>query len=141
LHERFAAEHKKLYGYNLPGQAVEALHWRLTALVRTQRPARLGPATAMAGKKIRAEKKRPVIFDGRAIVSGVYEGQRLGAHASLKGPAIVEEPTTTIVVPPGWQLAVNRFGDYEMKRGKESARSARHEPRRTRRKENRIQSE
>jgi N-methylhydantoinase A/oxoprolinase/acetone carboxylase beta subunit len=82
-----------------------------------------------------------VIFDGRAIVTGVYEGQRLGAHASLKGPAIVEEPTTTIVVPPGWQLAVNRFGDYEMKRGKESARSARHEPRRTRRKENRIQSE
>jgi N-methylhydantoinase A len=116
LHKRFAAEHKKLYGYNLPGQAVEALHWRLTALVRTQRPARLGPATAIAGKKIRAGKKRPVIFDGRTTSTDIYEGQRLGRNAALKGPAIVEEPTTTVVVPPGWRLAVSKFGDYEMKR-------------------------
>jgi N-methylhydantoinase A len=115
LHQRFVAEHQKLYGYNLSGQAVEALHWRLTALVRTQRPTRLGPPKAIVNKKIRAGKKRPVIFDGRTIITDVYEGQGLDTNARLNGPAIVEEPTTTIVVPPGWQLVVNKFGDYEMK--------------------------
>jgi N-methylhydantoinase A len=56
-----------------------------------------------------------VIFDGRTIITDVYEGQGLDTNARLNGPAIVEEPTTTIVVPPGWQLVVNKFGDYEMK--------------------------
>jgi N-methylhydantoinase A/oxoprolinase/acetone carboxylase beta subunit len=33
---------------------------------------------------------------------------------TIVGPAIVEEPTTTVVIPPEWQLWVNRFGDYEL---------------------------
>jgi N-methylhydantoinase A/oxoprolinase/acetone carboxylase beta subunit len=32
----------------------------------------------------------------------------------IHGPAIIEEPTTTVVVPPHWELSVNRFGDYEL---------------------------
>jgi len=116
LQKQFAAEHKKLYGYNLPGQPVEALHWRLTALVRTQRPPHFGVVKSIPNKKVRAKKKRPVIFGGRKSITDVYEGKLLDRGFILKGPAIVEEPTTTVVVPPSWRLRVNKFGDYEMSR-------------------------
>jgi N-methylhydantoinase A len=116
LAKDFAAQHKQLYGYQLPGQSVEALHWRLTALVRTRRPASFGTAPSRAKAKSSVKKKRNVIFAGRKIAADVYDGKSLGGRARFKGPAIIEEPTTTIVVPPGWRLTVNKFGDYEMLR-------------------------
>jgi N-methylhydantoinase A len=118
LQKDFAAQHKKLYGYNLAGQPVEALHWRLTALVRTERPANFGKAEAKAIARAAAAKRRSVVFDGRKCAAQVYDGKQLGGRVALKGPAIIEEPTTTIVVPPGWHLALNKFGDYEMARQK-----------------------
>ncbi|MBM4297626.1 MAG: hydantoinase/oxoprolinase family protein, partial [Deltaproteobacteria bacterium] len=118
LQKDFAAQHKKLYGYNLPGQAVEALHWRLTALVRTERPANFGKAETKAKARATAAKRRSVVFDGRKYAAQVYNGKQLGGRVILKGPAIIEEPTTTIVIPPGWHLTLNKFGDYEMARRK-----------------------
>jgi N-methylhydantoinase A len=61
-----------------------------------------------------AERTRDVVFDGRKVPTKVYEGGKLPRQATIEGPAIVEEPTTTIVVPPGSKLRVNEYGDYEL---------------------------
>lgn len=115
LQKSFDARHRKLYGYNLPGQPVEALHWRLTAVGRTDRPqfARVAAETGAAVRK----KNRDVIFDRRKVNTDVYAGGELDPQAAIEGPAIIEEPTTTIVIPPGCRLAVNEFGDYEVSLG------------------------
>jgi N-methylhydantoinase A len=42
----------------------------------------------------------------------VYDGNRLRAGHLLEGPCIIEEPMTTIVVPPGHRLTVDDFGNY-----------------------------
>jgi len=107
----FAARHLKLYGYNLPGQAVEALHWRLTAVGRTERP-RFARADATHRKA--ARMSRDVVFDGRKTSTAVYRGAEMSSGISIAGPAIIEEPTTTIVIPPDCALAVNEFGDYAL---------------------------
>ncbi len=112
LQENFAARHKKLYGYNLPGQPVEALHWRLTAVGRTERP-RFGRAAAKS-QAAPVRKQRGVVFAGREVATDVYRGGDVRSGATIEGPAIIEEPTTTIVVPPGCRLTVNGFGDYEL---------------------------
>ncbi|HEY1373358.1 MAG TPA: hydantoinase/oxoprolinase family protein [Candidatus Binatia bacterium] len=111
LESDFAARHLKLYGYNLPGQPVEALHWRLTTIGRTERP-RFARAASAPSKSART--KRDVVFDGRKISTNVYRGGELNPGASFEGPAIIEEPTTTIVIPPACRLAINEFGDYEL---------------------------
>jgi N-methylhydantoinase A len=108
----FDAQHRNLYGYNLPGQPVEALHWRLTAIGRTERP-QFGRAASRAGGAV-GKRKRDVIFDGRKVATDVYEGSQLDAQAMIQGPAIIEEPTTTVVVPPDCRLVLNEFGDYEL---------------------------
>jgi N-methylhydantoinase A len=112
LQPSFDARHRALYGYNLTGQPVEALHWRLTAVGRTERPQFSRIETKCAGGI--GKRSRQVIFDGRAIATDVFRGGQLGAQAKIQGPAIVEEPTTTIVIPPGCELAVNEYGDYEV---------------------------
>lgn len=114
LQKSFDARHRKLYGYNLPGQPVEALHWRLTAVGRAERPADFGRAAAKSGCGANRKKSRDVIFDGRKIATDVYHGSELGARTTIQGPAIIEEPTTTVVIPPAWSLVVNPFGDYEL---------------------------
>jgi N-methylhydantoinase A len=112
LQQSFDVCHRKLYGYNLPGQPVEALHWRLTAVGRTDRPQFDRVQARYAGRN--SKKHRQVIFDGRAIATDVFEGSQLRSQAKIQGPAIVEEPTTTIVIPPGCELMVNEYGDYEL---------------------------
>ncbi|HSE89679.1 MAG TPA: hydantoinase/oxoprolinase family protein [Candidatus Binatia bacterium] len=113
LQKRFDDEHHRLYGYNLPGQAVEALHWRLTAIGRTERP-NFGRAGSKSMEAAKSKKRRQVIFDGRQHATDVYHGSDLKFQQTLDGPAIIEEPTTTIVIPPGCRLIVNDFGDYEV---------------------------
>ena len=52
--------------------------------------------------------------DGVKIEAQVFDGAGLAPSITVRGPAIVEEPTTTVVIPPKWELSVNNFGDYEM---------------------------
>jgi N-methylhydantoinase A len=48
------------------------------------------------------------------VLTNVYEGGELQPQEAIEGPAIIEEPTTTIVVPPGSRLVVHEYGDYEL---------------------------
>lgn len=113
LQKSFDAQHRRLYGYNLPGQPAEALHWRLTAIGRTERPD-FGRVASRSGGAATRKKRRDVIFDGRKVATDVYQGSELNLQSTIRGPAIIEEPTTTIVIPLGCSLLVNRFGDYEL---------------------------
>ena len=42
----------------------------------------------------------------------IYDGSSIRHGMVIKGPAVVEETTTTIVIFPGQNLTVNRFGDF-----------------------------
>ena len=46
----------------------------------------------------------------------IYAGETLGAGARLAGPAIVEEPDTTIVVYPGWSCRLDPTHVYHLTR-------------------------
>lgn len=46
------------------------------------------------------------IFDGKALLSG----------AEITGPAVVEFPTTTIVVPPGWSSKTDCIGNLMLQK-------------------------
>ena len=62
--------------------------------------------------------RRKVIFatDGNLIDTPIYDGSKLGAGATIKGPAIIEEVTTTIVIEPRWSAQLDVNGSYVMTR-------------------------
>jgi len=104
----FHRRHEELYGWQLPGRAIELVNLRARSLVRVRRrrPARPRlrelPASAIVGER-RALFNRPV---RAAVVDGA--SLRPGEH--FPGPALVEEFSGTTLVPPGWTASVSAGG-------------------------------
>ena len=44
----------------------------------------------------------------------VYDGDQLTGGASVSGPALIEEPFTVVVVPPGSTARLDDLGNYEL---------------------------
>ncbi|HXK22809.1 MAG TPA: hydantoinase/oxoprolinase family protein [Myxococcota bacterium] len=92
-------------------------------VVRSVRVQTLGRTAALdLGESARADApldrallaRRPAFFDGRFVDTPVYDGDRIRVGHEIRGPAIVEERFTTILVPPGWRAALDRFSNYEI---------------------------
>ena len=49
---------------------------------------------------------------GGVIDGPVYGGADLGAGARVSGPAVIEEPTTTIMRLPRWSATADRDDNY-----------------------------
>lgn len=57
--------------------------------------------------------QREVTFRGGRQVLPVYRREALGVQ-ELPGPLVVEQLDSTTVVPPGWRLAVDKYGNLEL---------------------------
>ncbi|HEV8633979.1 MAG TPA: hydantoinase/oxoprolinase family protein [Chloroflexota bacterium] len=112
LVERFHAEHDRAYGYSAPTEPIELVTVRLTALGRIAkpRPRALAPdPDASAARK----ETRAVYFAeaGGYVDCPIYDRRRLGAGATLHGPAVVEELDATTVLHPGYRAQVDPHGN------------------------------
>ncbi|MGH7003734.1 MAG: hydantoinase/oxoprolinase family protein, partial [Alphaproteobacteria bacterium] len=111
---RFHALHDRLYGYSLAaeGTGVELVNIRVTALGATDKP--IGKPAPRRGEDAAHARKgaRPAFLPDtlRFADVPVYDGDRLVHGNRLSGPAIVESVTTSVFVPPDWDLAMDGFG-------------------------------
>ena len=118
LEEAFHAQHEQVLGVRESGQRVECLAWLGRLEVALDRPDRApASSTAQAGAP-EPTTVREAFFGRRgALETPRFEGASLGVGDSLTGPAIVDEPTTTIVVPPGSTLEVTPARNYLLEPG------------------------
>jgi N-methylhydantoinase A len=109
--ERFHRLHDVRFGYAMPGAPTEMVNLRARS-----RGIRVKPdlaRTLEAGDPDAARKgTRDAYFDRRMWATTVYDALLLGRGARVEGPAILEQPTTTIVVPPGHQVVVSDGGSF-----------------------------
>jgi N-methylhydantoinase A len=109
---RFHEAHERAYGFNAPGEPVELVNLRLTAVGKIGKPQlRELPADGDQGN---AEKgKRQVYFaeSGGFVDCPIYDRYRLRSGAIIAGPAVVEEFDSTTVIHPGYAARVDRFGN------------------------------
>jgi N-methylhydantoinase A len=54
---------------------------------------------------------RQVVFDGSAMLTQIIDRQLLARGAVFHGPLVMEEPTATTVVPPGYKLTLDNPGN------------------------------
>jgi len=105
----FEAEYQRIYGLTIPDVAVEAVTWRLSAYTPAD-PFQPGTLAA-AGDPAPASHRKVVFKRGTAPQEvAVYHRTQLPAGAAIKGPAIVEERETTVVITPGWEAVVAADG-------------------------------
>jgi N-methylhydantoinase A len=133
VEEAFHSAHDRLFGFSSDYMPVELLAARLTAVGRTE-PV---PLPELSGQDADLEAARVgerLAWSASArelVPAAVYDGHALGPGASLAGPALVELPTTTIVVPDDFELTVDRFGSYVLYAGERGrALAARLQPER-----------
>ena len=110
--EAFHQRHDTLYGYAMRGTPVELINLRVTARGITSKPDLMRNATAGEPQERALLKRRSVCFDEEYVDTPVYDGLRLHAGDSVSGPAIIAQPTTTIAVPPDFELSCDDFDNY-----------------------------
>lgn len=111
--DRFHETHKTLYGFSSPEHPVELVNIRIRAIgTPTEKPAfeKLAPGgRAMPENAVMAI--RPVIFDQAAIKTLIIDRDRLLSENLIRGPAIITEYSSTIVIPPFAEARVDEFGN------------------------------
>lgn len=114
--EEFHRRHSQLYGFSLD-QSVEIVTLRVTAsgllgdVSMPVLPSGAGdPADAVADR-------RRVYFDEvQDFVScPIYRRERLHPGATIGGPAILEGMDSTVVINPGWETRIDRYGNCIMR--------------------------
>ena len=111
--EAFHREHDRAYGFAAPGEPVEFVALRLTAVGRIAKP-NLRALPAGGGDAASAMRaRRQVYFAEAGGFTGCpsYDRYRLPAGSVVEGPAIVEEMDSTTLIHPGFRAEVDRYGN------------------------------
>lgn len=112
--DEFHTIHEQLYSFKQPAHPTEVLDLRLELIgvrdswrVPSEAFGTEDPAPAFIGKR------RAYFHEMNGFVeTPVYDGERMLPGYLVDGPAIIEEPTTTIVVYPGQEAMVDQFRTY-----------------------------
>jgi N-methylhydantoinase A len=108
---RFHALHEQRFSYANPRDAVEIVTLRLTVTGRLAQPrghAAAEPATA------KIAQHRAAFLDGAWRDVPVHHRDALAA--TINGPALIEEPYTTVLLGEGWSATVESGGNLVARR-------------------------
>lgn len=114
--QAFHQRHKELYTYDEPNSPVELVNIEVAVIGRVSNP-NLPTLAEQTEPLSKAQSgTRSMIFDQQYqwIETPIYDGTKLGANAVITGPALIEEPTTTIVIKPEWQAELHSSGTYKL---------------------------
>jgi N-methylhydantoinase A len=119
VRRRFDEVHEKIHGHAAKEKAVEVVSYRLRVRVAVPK---YSPQAAEARKPssptLGALKgTRRVFFEpGKAVKTTIYDRDKLAVGTVFTGPAIIEQFDATTVVPHGWHVLVDRYGNLILER-------------------------
>jgi N-methylhydantoinase A len=117
IRNTFDETHDKLFGHSGPEEPVEVVTYRVTGigkLPEVKMPVFRRKGTALKGAYL---GKRRARFDGITCDAVVYQRERLDVGHVIKGPAVVEQLDSTLVVHPGQVARVDRFKNIAITEG------------------------
>ena len=103
----FHAEHKKEFGYELLERPIEIVNCRLEAVGKTSKP---------ISEKATQNKTEPEVKETREVYFGsafgwketpVYERAGISHRSKVIGPAVIEEMSSTTILPPNYEATVD----------------------------------
>ena len=112
VERRFHHIHDTLYGYSMPEAPLEVINLRVSAVGVTDKP-RLQSAPFVGVDPTPARKgQRRAFFAGEWCETPVYDGLKCDHGFTVDRPALVEQPNTTILVPPAYRLVCDAYRNY-----------------------------
>jgi N-methylhydantoinase A len=118
VRQAFEACYRRTYGQLLPGIAVRIVSLRTTVIGRRPKLdlTSLAPG-ADASMASAARGERDVWIGGAWRTARVFDRLSLPVGAVVDGPAILEQPDSTIFLEPALRGTVDRFGNLVIERG------------------------
>ena len=112
VREAFEARHEREYFGKFSDLPVQLVNVRVTGIGRM--PTLKWP-TLDAGGATAPVAEEPVVFGGERVPTNIYERAQLRAGEELAGPAIIEQPDSTTVVPPGARARIDEIGNIVLR--------------------------
>jgi N-methylhydantoinase A len=114
LVEDFHNAHERVLGIKEPGQLIELVNWGARAIAKVPKMEIREQTYGGEDPKNAFVDKRNAYFRelGGLVETPVYRGDRLLCGARINSPAIIEEPTSTLVIFPGSMATVSKWGNY-----------------------------
>jgi len=101
--------HRRTFAVSDDTSPIECQQWTGAVTVHLPKP---GLAVRLGGEEGGFDRLRNVWFDGNCMEARIVAGSRLTAGDVVVGPAIIEEVTTTVVLPPVASAEVTSIGSY-----------------------------
>ena len=110
----FHIEHERVFAVRDPDNPIECIHWRARLSAALPRGAQARD-TRRRRQPLAARTSRTAHFgllQAAAFEAAIFYGEDLVPGDRIPGPAIIEEPTTTLVIYPGATAVVSAYGHY-----------------------------
>ncbi len=107
--------HEARYGFSSPDEPVEFVVARVEAVGVVDKPEIRAPSTREG--EARPSGARSVYFEEGWVEARVYRLPGVPVGAVIPGPAVVEAPDSTIVVPPGYEARLDEYGALHIEGG------------------------
>jgi len=118
LRESFYDLHQQIYGHSNQVEPVEIVNLRLVGTGKLEKTPKNKCEKIYTGKPA-ARKVTEAVFYGREYETNIYKRADLRTGQVVSGPGIIEEKTATTVVPPGYEVSVDAYGNLIIKKCRE----------------------
>lgn len=110
--ERFEEEYRRIFR-RTPQSEVEIINIRVSVQASVSGTSDMLASRDAKDRPDALKGTRAVYFGGEGghVPANVYARALLGAGSELVGPAIIEEPVSTLIVPPGGRVTVQPGGN------------------------------
>src|SRR5690606_31255178 len=108
VRQKFVDAHQRLYGHGDRDAHLEQVSIRCRAIGRVRAPELAKVSRGGGGA---APRSREVYFESSDgwVTTAILERDSLASGGVVSGPAIIDEWTTTTIVPPGWACTVDEY--------------------------------
>ncbi|MEX2481998.1 MAG: hydantoinase/oxoprolinase family protein [Gammaproteobacteria bacterium] len=107
----FHALHEARFGFAIPGEVIEVITIKCTAVAVTPKPDLPALPSRPDAKPL---ERRSVWFAEGALDTAVYARDDLAPGQAIDGPALIEEAASVTVLRPAYRLTVSRQGHLEL---------------------------
>jgi N-methylhydantoinase A len=115
--DTFDRMHMRLLHTANPTRSIEVTAVKVSAIANPAAgTARVRRRRASVKAKAKPRVRVPVWLDGRIHTTAVYDRAEVGSGALIRGPAIVTEYSSTLLVAHGWALTVDGQDDLRLRR-------------------------
>ncbi|TFG13909.1 MAG: hydantoinase/oxoprolinase family protein [Promethearchaeota archaeon] len=118
IEDLFNKKHEMIYGYSDKDSDIEVVHLRVKGIGRQEKPKLEMEKEISENPPNEALKEvRKVFFENLEDYedTNIFNGSMLLPGNLIKGPAIIEEPDTTIVIIPNSNCRIDKFNNYIIK--------------------------